>query len=189
MQIPTYSAVLALAFLSIPQIACDTASNADDPTAADAGIAWPQRGVLTFSHNLSENPGIRLADGAAVIDGPDLDFYQSRVLSISTPNGARICAKGTFDSLREIPTNTDDCPGSSEATWSSRTYLSASTTHTSDESTSAGQGLLVWDKSETTLYRLRIIGDSYDAQGVSTATFDYEPVHEDAGSDPGKRCR
>lgn len=184
MQIPTYSAVLALAFLSMPQIACDTASNDEAPTAADAGITWPQRGVLTFSHNLSENPGIRLADGSAVVDGPDLDFYQSRVLSISTPNGERICAKGTFDTLGEIPTNTDDCPGSSQGAWSSRTYLSASTTHSTYESTSAGQGLLVWDRSETTLYRLRIIGDSYDEQGISTATFDYEPVH-----DPEIRCR
>ncbi len=189
MQNPPYSAVLALALLSMPQIACDTASNDQDPTAADAGITWPQRGVMTFSHEFGENPGIRLADGSPVIDGPDLDFYQSRVLSLSSPDGERICDKGSFDTLSEIPTNTNDCPGSSSAAWSSRIYLSASTTHSEDESTSIGQGLLVWDRSETTLYRLRITGDSYNAQGVSTATFDYEPVHEDAASDPGIRCR
>ena len=50
------------------------------------------------------------------------------------------------------------------------------TLHTTEESYAAGYGLLLRDKEHKVLYRARVVGDSYNAQGGSTATIDYEPV-------------
>ena len=67
-------------------------------------------------------------------------------------------------------------------------YLSATSLHTTEESYVIGLGLLLWNREHTTLYRLRVVGDSYDAQGMSTATFDYEPVPRSRlRSEAGKR--
>jgi hypothetical protein len=180
--------LLLLTLLSVPNLpACGSVSDAtDDPVDADANMAWPKRGVVTFSHNLRANPGIRLTNGTFDSES-DLDLYQSQILSIGTTGRELVCAKGTYASLSEIPTTTSECPGALSETWSSRAQLSAATIHKTSEAVSAGLGFLVWDRFETTLYRLRIVGDSYDVEGVSTATFDYEPILELGPSAPSAR--
>ena len=137
--------------------------------------AWPKRVTITTQGAMGGD-GVRLADGAIVAGGGDLRLYQAMVLSLRTPAADSLCEKGTFASLEEIPTAIDACPEAYGGAWGQHAYLSASTTHTSEESYVIGLGLLVRDEDHTVVYRLRIVGDSYDIQGRSTATFDYEPV-------------
>lgn len=138
--------------------------------------AWPKRVTLETPGVATESDGVRLADGAIVADGGDLNLFQAMVLSLGSPTEGSVCAKGTFTALSDIPAEVDDCPAALSGTWEQRAYLSAASVHTSEESYVIGLGLLVRDEEHTALYRLRVAGDSYDAQGVSTATFDYEPV-------------
>ncbi len=98
------------------------------------------------------------------------------MLSIRSPTPESICEKGNFATLGDIPTALDTCPEALSGGWENYAYLSAATLHTTEESYAAGLGLLLWNKDHTALYRLRVVGDSYDAQGVTTATLDYEPV-------------
>jgi hypothetical protein len=138
--------------------------------------AWPKRVTLVTKLATNESGGVRLADGALVEGGRDLSLDLGRVLSLSSPTSASLCEKGKFDALEDIPTTVDTCPASLSGTWEQRTYLSAASLHTNEESSVVGLGLLMRNEEHTALYRLRIVGDSYDASGVSTATFDYEPV-------------
>jgi hypothetical protein len=98
------------------------------------------------------------------------------VLSIRSPTPDSVCEKGKFAELGDIPTEVDTCPAALSGTWEKYAYLSATTLHTSEESFVVGLGLLLRNKEHTALYRARVVGDSYDAQGMSTATIDYEPV-------------
>lgn len=148
-----------------------TSTGLTEPTAP----AWPKRVTLVTKLATDESGSVRLADGALVEDGGDLSLDVGRVLSLSSPTSDSLCAKGTFDALEDIPTTVDTCPASLSGTWEQRTYLSAASLHTDEESSVVGLGLLVWSEDHTALYRLRVAGDSY-AAGVSTATFDYEPV-------------
>lgn len=138
--------------------------------------SWPKRVTLATQVAATESDGVRLEGGAVVADDGDLSLYQAMVLSLGSPSPGSVCAKGTFTVLGDIPAEVDTCPAALSGTWEQRAYLSAATVHPSEESTVIGLGLLVWDEEHTALYRLRVVGDSYDAQGVSTATFDYEPV-------------
>jgi hypothetical protein len=136
----------------------------------------PKRVTLVTQLAAAQSDGVHLADGAIVAGGGDLNLYQAMVLSLSSPTPDSLCDKGEFTALSDIPTEVDTCPAAPSGTWGQRAYLSGASLHTSEESYVIGLGLLVWNKEHTELYRLRIAGDSYDAQGVSTATFDYEPV-------------
>ncbi|WP_438003321.1 hypothetical protein WME89_31055 [Sorangium sp. So ce321] len=136
----------------------------------------PRRVTLVTPSAATESDGVRLADGAIVAGGGDLSLYQAMVLSLSSPTPGSLCAKGIFSALGDVPTEVDTCPAGLTGSWEQRTYLSGATTHTTEQSSVIGLGLLVWNADHTALYRLRVIGDSYDGQGVSTATFDVEPV-------------
>ena len=138
--------------------------------------AGPKRVTLVTQAVATESDGFQLEDGAIVADDGDLSLYQAMVLSLASPTPGSLCAKGKFAALSDIPAEVDTCPAALSGTWEQRAYLGSATLHTSEESTVIGLGLLVWNEEHTALYRLRVVGDSYDAQGVSTATFDYEPV-------------
>ncbi|APR88406.1 hypothetical protein A7982_13755 [Minicystis rosea] len=137
---------------------------------------WPKRVTIVTESAAQEGDGVRLADGVIVAGGGDLRLYQAMVLSLSSPTPDSLCEKGTFASLAEIPTATNACPKAYASAWGQRVYLSGSTVHTSEESYVIGLGLLVRDEDHAAVYRLRVVGDSYDMEGRSTATFDYEPV-------------
>lgn len=148
---------------------CDGGTAPPQPT-------WPKRVTLVTDGAGTDSDGVELAGGTIVPGEGDLSLYQAMVLSIGSPAAESICEKGTFEALDDVPVDVDTCPAALTGTWEARAYLTAATVHPSEESTVIGLGLLVWDVDRAELYRLRIIGDSYDAQGTSTATFDYEPV-------------
>lgn len=147
-----------------------------DMEAPPAPWTGPKRVTLVTRAAGNESDGMQLADGAIVAGDGDLNLYQAMVLSLGSPTPGSLCEKGTFSALSDIPTDVDTCPAALSGTWGQRAYLGAAIVHTSEESDAIGLGLLVWNEEHTALYRLRVAGDSYDAQGVSTATFDYEPV-------------
>ncbi|WP_437488879.1 hypothetical protein WME75_09605 [Sorangium sp. So ce1014] len=94
------------------------------------------------------------------------------VISLRSTAAESICERGTsFAALAEIPTDVDGC-----SSWTAFASLSGTSIHESDESYRIGLGLLVWDAEHAALYRLRVLGDSYDVTVGSTATFEYEPV-------------
>ncbi|WP_433931434.1 hypothetical protein AB3662_44520 [Sorangium cellulosum] len=137
---------------------------------SDAGM-WPKTVTLTVQELGNVGEHVRLSDGA-VSDAGDLGVQSSRVIALRSPAGESICEMGTsFAALADIPTDAAGC-----ATWAPVAYLSASSIHESDESYRIGLGLLVWDADRAALYRLRVLGDSYDVSAGSTATFEYEPV-------------
>ncbi|MFT3769376.1 MAG: hypothetical protein QM820_28395 [Minicystis sp.] len=154
----------------------ETTPSGTTSSGTTSSETWPKRVTLMTKLAASENGGVRLADGTIVTSGGDLTLYQAMVLSISTPTADSLCEKGTFDALSDVPTTIDACPASLSGTWEQRAYLSAATTHGSDQSYVIGLGILVRNPDHTAMYRLRVVGDSYDSGGVSTATFDYEPV-------------
>jgi hypothetical protein len=132
--------------------------------------------TLVTKPSASLHGGVWLVDGAVTTGDGDLNLDQAQVLSIASPTPGSLCELGTFATLGDIPATADKCAGSLPGGWKQRAYLSATTLHTSDQSDVIGNGLLVRDAAHTALYRLRVVGDSYDAEGLSTATFDYEPV-------------
>lgn len=159
-----------------------TTSTEPEPEPTSIGTTgasdlWPRRVTLETPGLVEPSPAIRLADGLLDDDG-DLRLYQTMVLTLRSPTAETVCTKGTFASLADIPTSVDDCPGDPlSPVWHDYASLDAATIHTEAESNAIGLGLLVRDAELTTLYRLRILGDSYSAAtGRSTVTFDYEPV-------------
>ncbi len=140
------------------------------------GPEWPKRVTLVTTIAATETGGVQLADGAIVAGEGDLSLYQSKVLSIRSLTADSVCEKGTYAALGDVPTDIDACPAALSGTWENFAYLSATTLHTTEESYVIGLGLLLWNKEHMVLYRVRVVGDSYDAQGMSTATLDYEPV-------------
>ncbi len=157
---------------------------------ADASIDrtsdWPKQIALTYRWDYSElgldtRSGVRLSDGSQVSpEEADIALTQAMVLSLYTQNLSATCLKGVFASLEDIPTSLDVCPnepiGPADGDWQGRIYLSASSIHEVGESQSIGLGALLWDRPATTLYRMRLLGDSYDEEGLSTAVLEYEPV-------------
>ncbi|WP_437289822.1 hypothetical protein [Sorangium sp. So ce406] len=123
------------------------------------------------SKTVGSGEHVRLADGT-VSDAGDLGVQWAMVISLRSAAAESICERGTsFAALADIPTDVAGC-----SSWSPIAYLSATTIHESDESYRIGLGLLVWDAERAALYRLRVLGDSYDATAGATATFEYEPV-------------
>ena len=145
-------------------------------TSGSTEPAWPKRVTLVTQLGATQSNGVQLEEGDIIAGEGDLKLDQAMVLSIATPTPESLCEKGTFAALGDIPTAVDACPAAPTGTWEKRVYLSAASLHTSEESTVIGLGLLVRNEDHTALYRLRVVGDSYDAEGMSTATFDYEPV-------------
>jgi hypothetical protein len=146
---------------------CGDAPPMDD---ADAEM-WPKRVTLTTPQAGAEGERIRLSDGVIAVDG-DFGIQQAMVISLRSAAAGSFCEKGmSFASLAAIPTDVASCTD-----WSQVAYLSGTTLHTSEESYAIGVGLLVRDAQHEALYRLLILGDSYAATGVATATFEYEPV-------------
>ncbi|WP_437634047.1 hypothetical protein [Sorangium sp. So ce854] len=146
----------------------DTATTPpDDP--GDPGV-WPKTVTLAVQGIGEVGEHVRLSDGT-VSDAGDLGVQSSRVISLQSATTDSICEVGTsFAALADIPADVAGC------SWVPIAYLSATSIHESEESYRIGLGLLVWDAERATLYRLRVLGDSYDVTGGSTATFEYEPV-------------
>jgi hypothetical protein len=145
----------------------DAAARAD--VDADTEM-WPRRVTLT-TLEVGMGETIRLSDGVITDDG-DLRVQQAMVISLGSAAAESFCEKGTsFTSLDAIPTDVASCTD-----WQGVAYLSGASIHESDESNSIGLGLLVWDAQHESLYRLRVLGDSYEVPFVATATFEYEPV-------------
>jgi hypothetical protein len=149
------------------------APSASQGTGGGGSVTWPQRVVL---HTTSfEGEGLRLADATVLGSGAgarDLWMDQSKVASLGHATPESFCEKGTFDTLAEVPID-DACASD---TWTSRLHLSAATVHTNEDSYYIGLSALVKDASHTETYRLRILGDEYDAEGDSSVTFEYELV-------------
>ena len=146
-----------------------------EPTEA-AAPSWPKRVTITTTLSTGEARGVRLFDGALIENGGDLTLVQAMVLSLRSPSMESICEKGTFDALQDVPVEETSCPAAPSLAWQDFSYLSAASLHTTEESYAAGAGLLVRNEEHSALYRLLVVGDSYDMEGVSTATFDYEPI-------------
>ena len=146
----------------------------DAPALRDVAGPWPRR--VTLSHRLGEpSESLRLADGTIVPAPADLDFNQGKVLSLRTPAGDGICEKGVFASLAAVPVDGGTCPASKTKGWTPLLYLSAASIHRPEESQVGGASMLVRDAGGGTLYRARMISDSYEV-GLATATLEYEPV-------------
>lgn len=144
----------------------------EDSPAGD----WPKQIRLQTPEVGTDSPFLVLATGEQDVAAGDLNLYQGRVLSLTSPLDASVCVKGVFDQLSDIPTDPESCPADAEGAWRRFAYLDSSRTHTEAESTAIGLGLLVRDVDRTALYRLRVLGDSYSAEGISTVLFDYAPV-------------
>ncbi|WP_438025609.1 hypothetical protein [Sorangium sp. So ce233] len=133
--------------------------------------AWPKTVTLAVQNIGEAGEHVRLSDGT-VSDAGDLGAHMSRSTYLQSPVEGSVCELGTsFAKLADIPTDVAAC-----SRWASRAYLSALSIHESNESYRIGIGLLVWDAERAALYRLRVLGDSYDVIAGSTATFEYEPV-------------
>ncbi|WP_437779297.1 hypothetical protein [Sorangium sp. So ce1097] len=135
----------------------------------DPGV-WPKTVTLAVQGIGEAGEHVRLSDGT-VSDAGDLGVQLSRLVALRSAAADSICEMGmSYAALADIPIDVAGC------SWSPVAYLSATSIHESDESYRIGLGLLVWDAERATLYRLRVLGDSYDVTGASTATFEYEPV-------------
>ncbi|KYF81686.1 hypothetical protein BE17_52200 [Sorangium cellulosum] len=135
----------------------------------DPGV-WPKTVTLAVQGIGELGEHVRLADGT-VSDAGDVGVQSSRVIALRSPAADSICEMGLpYAALTEIPTDVAGC------SWVPVAYLSGTSIHESGESYRIGLGLLVWDAERATLYRLRVLGDSYDVTTGSTATFEYEPV-------------
>jgi hypothetical protein len=157
-----------------------TSSSADSGSSSSStgtmGPMWPRRITLVSTLGMDQSDGVQLADGAIVVGDGDLSLFSGKMLSVRAPVPASVCAKGKYAALGDVPAEIDSCPGALSGTWEPFAYLSATTVHSTEDSYAAGLGLLLRDKDHAVLYRARVVGDSYDAEGMSTATLDYEPV-------------
>ena len=54
--------------------------------------------------------------------------------------------------------------------------LGGSAVHTASESYVAGNGYLVRNRDSSSLFKLLVVSDAYDASGLATATLDVERV-------------
>jgi hypothetical protein len=148
------------------------------PSPDVAAATWPKK--VTLEADITMTPGgdgIRLSDGARVTGQGDFNLQAAMVLRLQSPAEESFCSKDKYASLAEVPTDQNTCSAMfGESTmWRSFLHLSGSGPHTNDESPFVGMGVLVRDASHQALYRMRILGDSYENLHV-TATFEYEPV-------------
>lgn len=148
-----------------------TAENLD-PTdsvidTAQETTEWPRRVTLITPEVAVPSDGLDLATGASVEGDGDLRLYQGRVISLLSPGEKSICVVGTFERLEDVPT--DECPA--DSTWAPLVSLGGASFHTEEESYSIGISALVWDATQSTLYRLRVEGDSYTQNSLPLRHF------------------
>jgi hypothetical protein len=153
-----------------------SSTGATSTSTGPMSLTWPKRIVLKTKEIGTPSDGVLFADGTTVMGDGDLTLYSSKMLSISSPTAESVCEKGKFDALGDVPTDVGGCPAALSGTWEKFAYLSATTTHTTEESYVIGLGLLLWNADHTVMYRARVVGDSYDTAGQATATLDYEPA-------------
>ena len=170
---------LSLLLVLVSAGSCSS-SNAE-ADASEIG-EWPKESQLTHSRGNLEEAGLRFADGALIDtesnpEEADIIVGQGQVIALIGSGAETVCPKGVFDRLALIPVGQDDCgaPGQTLG-WGTGISLSGASEHTEEESYSAGQSALFWDRERTTLYRLRVLGDSYTNSITSTARFEYEPA-------------
>jgi hypothetical protein len=146
--------------------------------------AWPKRATLKSAEFGGLSPGLRLADGEQRAADGDLALFLGVQLSLrSVVDDADdiFCEQGSFDSLEEVPSVADVCPGSTNGARSSRLFLSAAIEHSNAGPEIVGLSTLVRDSEGESTYRLRVRDDSValnadGSLGNATATFEYEPV-------------
>jgi hypothetical protein len=166
--LPAYCVAAAIA---VAATGCGSGSSSDV-----AHPTWPKQVTLQTRQSVSVNgeDGVRLSDGVIAMGQGDFNLAVTMVLSLRSPTPESFCEKGKVSSLADVPTELGACsPG---VQWTPGLMLSGSSVHKSEESYMIGLGALVRDASHQSLYRLRILGDSYNEQGLATATFEYEPV-------------
>lgn len=152
------------------------ADSVGDSAEDSASSEWPRQVRLQTPEVGVESPFVLLATGEQAAEAGDLNLYQGRVLSLTSPVEASVCAKGVYDKLSDIPTDLESCPADVEGAWRKFAYLDSARIHTEAESYTIGLGLLVRDVDHTATYRMRILGDSYSAEGVATVFFEYAPL-------------
>jgi hypothetical protein len=129
---------------------------------------------------VSRGQGVDLASLTVVDEGrdnPDVDFFiqQAMVVSLRGQHDETFCEKGRkFTALSEIPTSTGDCPTGLGNVWSRVAYLGGSSVHA--EGFATGYGFLVRTRDRARLFRMRVVGDTYDEKGTATATLEVAPV-------------
>jgi hypothetical protein len=146
-------------------------------TAACNATPAPDAPITLESRAVGHGESLRLADQRVLPDGSpaDLTLYQAMMLSLRSPQARSICTKGTFAALADIPTDLGSCPADLGGEWTQHAYLSGSYQHTAAQSTITGLGLLVRDQAQT-LFRVRVLGDSYSADGVARVVLEAERV-------------
>lgn len=168
MQIPS------LVFLLLLGSGCESSSvilDAGGPSSDGPATQVNSPRRVTLARALGgAGAGLRLADGALVTEGGDVQLFETMVVSLRSPSPESLCPKGTFASLDAIPTGGAECLHS--APWSIAWVLGGSSLGTDQWS---GSSTLVRDASHATTYRLRVVGDSLDASGVAL-TLDYAPI-------------
>ena len=160
----------------------DLGTRADRSMALDGTIsqAWPRRVVL--SQRLPATGGdyvydyLRLADGLVAGAPGDLNVFTARSIGFDGHSAMALCEKGPHASLASVPVDTADCPLSLDNAWHRFALFGETSPHTTEQSRSAGWSMLVRSGDGGPVYRLRIVGDSYDASVLTSVTFDYEPV-------------
>lgn len=134
-----------------------------------ARVSSPHR--VTLARSLGgPRAGLRLADGALVSEGEDVQLLETMVVSLRAPGPGSLCPKGEFASLDAVPSGGAECLNG--AGWNIAWILGGSSLGTGQW---IGASTLVRDASHSTTYRLRVVGDSLDASGVAL-TFDYAPI-------------
>ena len=173
---------LCLAGCNQSGLPLDLGTHADQSFVTDGTTlnVWPRRVVLSewvpaAGADLAHDH-LRLADGVVGTEAADLTVFAARSIGIDGGAAGTLCEKGVFASLAEVPVGATDCPLSTANAWERFALFGATSRHTTEQSTSVGTSLLARSAGGGPLYRLRIVGDSYEASFATTVTFDYEPV-------------
>jgi hypothetical protein len=177
-------ALLALGLAGCNQsgLPVDLGAPADQGVAGDDAHPrpWPRRVVLSqwlpdaggdYAHD-----NLGLADGVVGATPADLDVFSARSIGLDGGGPATLCEKGTFAALADVPVDPTGCPGSPGNAWQRLALFGATSLHTTEQSASTGTSMLARSAGGGPTYRLRILGDSYQASVLTTVTFDYEPV-------------
>jgi hypothetical protein len=138
--------------------------------------------VTLQSSAVGKGNGLDLATLSVIADGydnPAVDFFmqQAMVVSLRGQHDDTFCGKGRdFQRLADIPLALDDCPASLSKGWERIAYLGGSSVHPASDSFAAGYGYLVRARDRVSLYRVLVLGDSYDSSGLASAVLDVELV-------------
>lgn len=170
--------VLLVATACTDRAASDAQDDGSDGRGDDDGVA---RVTLQAGFDVSEI-AVTLATAEVQALAPntaggrdhgtvDLGVAVAQVLSLGSirgePDAALLCERGTFASIEDIDGDQDACE------WTPRIYLAANTGDTAFLDELVGTGLLATDGDPSGLYRLWIVGGTFDAN-VFTLTLDLE---------------